>query len=297
LHVETDYGGQAAYDAQAWQGGQPGFGTQQGFGGEPGYTVSPDPRRGRGIRAGSAAAVAILLLSVTGLGVSLAGIATQMLPRQFTAHQRQQIVDWETAKRWREWPAGKIFPASVRYPAPAEVGGAMTLTARRIGIARQASCQAATDVPVAVVLMRNGCQAMLRATYADWTDSYVVTVGVATFQGSAAAGQAHHQLTGPALTSTSGAGEALGVRPVRFAHTPAAWFYNDRRQISGNATEGTYVVFYAIGYADNRKRQPVSSDSYAYSEMLSLGTGVAQDVMSTLAKPPQPPHCPGTPGC
>lgn len=295
----TDYGGQAAYDAQAWQGSQPGFGSQQEFGGAPGFTVSPDPgqtRRGR-IRARSTAAVAVLLLGVTGLGVSLAGLATQILPRQFTAHQRQQITDWEAGKRWRTWPAGKIFPASVRYPAPAVLGSAMTLTARRIGIARQASCRAATDAAVATVLARNGCQAMLRATYADLTDSYVVTVGVAAFPGSAAAGQARRQLDGPALASTGGAGVAPGVRAVLFPHTAAAWFGDNQRQMSGNAADGTYMVFYAIGYADSRVRQQVSTDTYTYSEMRSLGSGVAQDVISALARPPLPPHCPGAPGC
>lgn len=251
------------------------------------------PRRRRRGRA-RAAAVIILILGLAGLGVSLAGVAAQVFPRQFTAHQQRQILDWEVSKRWRDLKAGQIFPALVHYPAPSELGGsALLLSADRIGIASQASCPAAADTAVAAVLVRNGCQAMLRATYADRTDSYVVTVGVAAFPGSAAASAAHRELSG----STQNGRAVVGVRTVPFRGTRAAWFSNSRRQISANTNAGTYVVFYTIGYADRRQQVAVDSDSYAYSEMDSLGAGVAQAVVSVLAKPPPSPRCPGTPGC
>jgi hypothetical protein len=290
--VATDYGGQAAYSGRAWQGGQPGS--------APHYGPAAGRRRGRG----RGVAIAALILGVAGLGVSLAGAAMQVLPRQFTAHQQRQILNWEIGKRWREMPAGTIFPAYVRYPAPPELG-ALTLTAVRIGIARQASCRAATDAAVAAVLDRNGCQAMLRATYADRTDSYVVTVGAAAFSGSAAATAAHRESASLARTG-AGAGArakgktarvAPGVRTVRFAGTPAFSFRDAQRQISESRAAGTYIVFYTIGYADDRPQERVASDSYTYSEMTSFGGGVAQAVLSGLAKPPPPPHCPGTPGC
>lgn len=250
----------------------------------------------------------MLILGVAGLGVSLAGVAMQVLPRQFTAHQQRQILNWEIGKRWREVPAGKIFPSYVRYPAPSELG-ALTLTAIRIGIAGQASCRAATDTAVAAVLDRNGCRAMLRATYADRTDSYVVTVGVAAFSGSAAASAAQREITSLARTGAgTGVGArarakgktavvAPGVQTVRFAGTPAASFYNAQRQISESRAAGTYIVFYTIGYADDRPLERVASDSYTHSEMTSFGGGVAQAVLSGLARPPRPPRCPGAPGC
>lgn len=286
--VATDFGGQAAYSGRAWQGGQPGSARPRG--------------RGRGV------AVAMLILGVAGLGVSLAGAAMQVLPRQFTAHQQRQILNWEIGKRWREMPAGTMFPGYVRYPAPSELG-ALTLTAIRIGIARQASCRAATDSPVAAVLDRNGCLAMLRATYADRTDSYVLTVGVAAFSGSAAASAALREIASLARTAAGAAGGAgarakgktagvaPGVRTVWFANTPAASFYNAKRQISESRAAGTYIVFYTIGYADDRPLERVATDSYTYSEMTNFGSGVAQAVLSGLAKPPPRPHCPGTPGC
>jgi len=286
LHVATDYGSQAAYGAQAWDGGQPGSGFQR----PPG-------------RARRAAAVALLILGVAGIGVSLVGMAMQLLPRHFTARQQQQIVDWEAGKRWRELTAGTIFPASVQYLSPSVLGAGtpVKFTATRIGIARQASCTAATDATVGAVLSRNGCKAVLRATYVDATDSYVVTAGVAVLPGMAQASAVGRELAGVApATKSSGAGSAKvadGIRPVSFKGTPAAWFTYENRQIAASASAGTYVVFYTIGYADQRPVVPVATDNYVYSEMTSLAVGVRQAIVNTLAQPVPAPHCPGTPGC
>ena len=244
---------------------------------------------------GRSTAVAALVLGIAGVALSLVGVASQLLPRQFTAQQQRQIADWEVGKRWRELPAGRIFPPSVRYPAPVALDdyAGLRLIASRIGIARQASCTAATDSVAGAVLRRNGCEAMLRATYVDGTDSYVVTVGVAVLPGTAQATAAGRELAG----AVGAAGVAPGVRTVPFKGTPAAGFSNGRREISASKIAGTYVVLYTIGYADNRSRVPVSADGYADAEMTSAGQGVAQAVVSVLGAPAPPPHCPGTPGC
>lgn len=237
----------------------------------------------------------MLVLGIAGLGVSLAGLTMQLMPRQFTARQQQQIIDWEAAQRWRVTPAGQIFPASVSYTATSALGGDLSLSANRIGIARQASCAAATDPTAAAVLTRNGCQAVLRATYTDGTDSYVVTIGVAAFSTTAQAAAAERELTGPTLTRAGDVPQ--GVRTVAFKDTPAAWFTDGRRQISASRSAATYVFFYTVGYADDRPLVQVASDQYTDGEMTSLGTGVAQAVESMLAKPVKQPHCPGAPGC
>jgi hypothetical protein len=238
-----------------------------------------------------AAAVTVLVLGVAGLGASLAGAATQLLPRQFTVSQQRQIADWEVGSRWRTSEAKAIFPAIVSYPPPRALvdPSRLTLTARRLGIARQASCAAAADAPVAAVLTRNGCTEMLRATYVDGTGSYVVTVGVGVMPGSAQAAAAEKEL--PAARRDA------GVHAVRFAGTPAAWFTNPRRQLSASVAAGPYIFFYTIGYADDRPWVPVTADSYADAEMTSLGLGVARVVDSALTVPAPAPHCPGTPGC
>jgi hypothetical protein len=238
-------------------------------------------------------AVAVLALGVAGLAVALVGLAFQLLPRQFTAQQQRQITDWEIGKRWRAMPAGTIFPPSLQYAAPASVSDdpALRLSASRIGIARQATCAAATDSAVATVLTGQRCEAMLRATYADGTDSYVVTVGVAVLPGSAQVAIAER-----ALARVTG-GDGKGVHAVPVAGTPAAAFTDSRRQLSGSMAAGPYLVFYTIGYADDRPRVPVVADSYADAEMMAAGQGVARAVASVLGKPVPPPHCPGTPGC
>ena len=87
-------------------------------------------------------AVTLLVLGAVGFIGSVAGLASQAMPRKFTASQQRQITDWEMGKRWRELPAGVIFPASVSYPPPASLDDdpSLTLSAQRVGIASQASC-------------------------------------------------------------------------------------------------------------------------------------------------------------
>jgi hypothetical protein len=60
---------------------------------------------------------------------------------------------------------------------------------------------------------------------------------------------------------------------------------------------GPYLVFYTIGYTDDRPRQLVSADAYGDAEMTAAGEGVAQAVKSMVDKAVPPPQCPGTPGC
>ena len=229
-------------------------------------------------------------------GLGLVGFGTgalvQAMPRKFTAQQRQQITDWQFGKRWRDLTAAAIFPASVSYPAPAALNDdpSLSLSAERLGVAKQASCASATDPAAAAVLDRDGCAAILRATYVDGTDSYVVTVGAAVLPGTAKASSAARAIAG-----ADGVRSALHAVPV--TGTPAAAFTDKRRQLSGVVSAGTYVVLYTVGYADTRPKEPVTGDSYTDAEMTSAGAGVAHDVLSVLAAPVPPPSCPGAPGC
>ena len=242
--------------------------------------------------------ITALVLGIVGLGISLVGIVPRLLPRQFTTLQQQQIKDWEAGARWRTLPAGSIFPATVRYPPPTALDDAgLTLTASRIGIAKQASCRKATDPAAAVdpaaaaVLARHGCEAVLRASYVDGTSSYVVTVGVAVLPGEAQAKAANRELASDAARA------GASVLTVPFTGTPAADFTNNRREISGRAVAGNYLILYTIGYADDRPRVKVTADSYADAEMTAAGAGVAQAVRSVLGATVPAARCPGTPGC
>jgi hypothetical protein len=307
MQVATEYGG--AYGDQSWRDAEPQYPGQPMRGDGPSKDGAQQPeaqqpevqpsglRQRRRTSASTALAAIALVLGLLGLIVSVFGVATQVLPRRFTGEQQQQIVNWEFGRSWRELSAGAIFPASVSYPPPNVLDdgspSALALAARRIGIARQATCRAAADVAAAAVLVHDGCSAMLRATYTDATNSYVVTVGVAVLPSTAQAAAA--------ASALGRAGEVGGIVPgvhaVAFKGTAAAWFTNQRRQLSGSIWAGTYVALYTVGYADSRPREPVSGDVYAGGEMASVGVGVARAVLAAVGKPPAPPHCPGTPGC
>ena len=106
--------------------------------------ASGDPLR-RGVRGRRAVALIVLVLGLAGLAVSAFGVATQLLPRQFSAAQQRQIENWQIASRWQQLPAGQIFPASVRYQLSNTVlqdATPLDLNAQRIGIAPQPDCGA-----------------------------------------------------------------------------------------------------------------------------------------------------------
>jgi hypothetical protein len=264
-------------------------------------TRGQPPRRS--LRRRRLTALIALLLGLAGLAVSLNGVATQLLPRQFTAGQREQIEAWEIASRWRVLAAGQVFPASVAYQLPAQVlqGPApLSLAAVRVGIAPQSGCNGGVTTAAAAVLHRGGCEAVLRATYVDSTRSYVMTVGVAVLPTASAAATAAAGLTRPRLAAArdlTGTGKlTAGVQVVSF-RGPAASLYNYSRQISASFADGPYLVMYAAGYADGRPRVRVSEDKYSDAEMTSLAAGVARWVANTLAARPAPPRCPGAPAC
>ena len=200
-------------------------------------------------------------------------------------------------------PAGQIFPASVSYQLSAQVlqdSSPLNLEALRVGIAPQSGCTTgAITAAAAAVLRREGCKAVLRATYVDATRSYVTTVGVAVLPSDAAARKASQSLSQPQLTAADNARTdrlPAGILVVRY-HGSAAAMFNYSRQISASFADGPYLVMYAAGYADSRPRVPVASDRYSDAEMTSLAKGVAQLVADTLAAQPASPHCPGSPGC
>lgn len=293
--MATDYGGTCG--GKPWHDAQPQYTGQPPYGGPP-YGRPPEwtPRPDRGLlaRRQRTRIITIILLALGGLGLFGFGIGAslQVMPRKFTAAQQRQITDWEFGKRWRDLAAGVIFPASVSYTAPSALDDdpSLALSARRVGLAKQASCASVTDPAAAAALDREGCVAVLRATYVDETDSYVVTVGAAALPGAAKAATAAR-----AIKSTRGARSAVHTVPVK--GTPASGFTDKRRQLSGVVSAGTYVVLYTVGYTDTRPHEPVTRDDYTDGEMTSAGAGVAHDVLSVLAAPVPPPHCPGTPGC
>src|SRR5262249_46726078 len=132
------------------------LGRSPGAGGD---TPASRPRRG-GRRGGRLLLAARLVAALAGPIVSVGAAAPQFLPRHFSATQRNQIMTWEVGKRWRSWPAGRIFPSAIGYDLPGSAFGtnkSLTLQAQRVGIAPQASCRKATARPVGRMLAERGC--------------------------------------------------------------------------------------------------------------------------------------------
>lgn len=216
-----------------------------------------------------------------------AGIVTQVLPRQFSARQQRRLQAWEIGKRWHEWPAGRIFPATVRY----RDGGGGRAGARRLGIAGKATCAAAADAAVVRVLAQHGCVAVLRATYTDATDALAVTVGVVVLPRASAASASFRALTGQGMRADA------GVRAVPFAPLAGGFRDPQRQAFSAINLAGPYLVLSASGYADGRPQVHGVTDAYAVGEMQSLADGVARSIASRLGATPPPLRCPGAPGC
>jgi hypothetical protein len=238
-------------------------------------------------------ALTALLAGMAGLAASAAGVSSQLLPRKFTAAQQQQIMNWEVARRWQVLPAGTIFPASITYQLPGYALASSTelpLTAYRVAISPQTTCVQAADPAAALVLSAHHCTAMIRATYADETDSMLVTIGVAVMPGAGAARAAAGELS-------SGPEVRPGVRTAPFRGTLAALFGDRQRQLSWAASAGPYVILSTAGYANGMPREAVAADPYADQEMTSLADGVAQAIGTPLGVQPPLPRCPGAPGC
>jgi len=264
--------------------------TATGYGARPPQPrAASRPRRGRGRRL---LLVLGLLAGLAGLAVSAGAAAVQYLPRNFTPAQRQQIMAWEVAKRWRTWPAGRIFPSAIGYSLPGTAfggGPSLPLEAMRVGIATQASCKSAIGPAAGRVLEQRGCVAVLRATYQDSTQTLAVTVGVAVMRtpSAARAAAALYRNVGP----------QPWLRAVSFRRTATAHFAGPGHKVGWRSARGPYLVLATVGYADGRPWLSQGHDTYTKAEMHSLVSGVGGSVASRLGASPAVPRCPGSPGC
>ncbi|HEY8046106.1 MAG TPA: hypothetical protein VIF35_17700 [Streptosporangiaceae bacterium] len=237
-------------------------------------------------------ALAGFVLALAGLGVSAGSVVLHVLPRTFSRGQQQQLAAWEIGKRWRTWPAGRIFPGVIPYQVPAAAlasGSPARLTATRIGIAPATSCPSATSPKAWPVLARQRCTTVLRATYQDSTGAFAVTIGIAVLPSPAQATNALHALPAQAT--------AAGVRAVPFGHTLAGSFSDAARQLSAISAAGPYLIMSTVGYADGRPRVRESADPYDKDEMLSAADGISDWIAARIGASSPPVSCPGGPAC
>src|SRR5262249_4201652 len=158
------------------------------------------------------------------------------------------------------------FPSVIRYQLsgePLSSPGSLGLTARRLEIARQATCASVAGAKWVIPLLTRGhCQAMLRATYADESSSLVLTVGAAVLHDQASAVTVARDLS---RQRSGGHGAIAGtvlLRPLAVPGTPAVGFGMRQRQFSWVVNAGSYLVVATVGFADGRPHVPVGTDSY-----------------------------------
>lgn len=234
----------------------------------------------------------VLAAGLAGLALSAVGIAHQLLPRRFTPAQRRAISAWEMERRWRDLPAGEIFPATVSYELPSYDLGAtsnLVLDARRLGISPAAKCSSAATGTAVRVLSDQRCSGALRATYVDSSGSMVATVTVAVLPSTSAADDVISALPG---SST----DRMVIRALSIAGTPAAGFDDDDRQLSRTEAVGPYVIMVTVGFSDGRHHMRLT-DPYVNTEMDSLVSGLMSAATAKLGAPLPVPSCPGAPGC
>lgn len=168
------------------------------------------------------------------------------------------------ARRWRAWPEGRIFPATLGYRTS-------LLTkerAARVGIAPGHVCAAGLTGTAAALARRDGCVAVLRATYLDSLQGVVYTTGVVAFRSPAAAGAfaraaAHDRL--PA-----------GLRAFPLPGTGTSRFADGARQAQASRQAGPYVVLTVAGYADGRPRGAGNRRSSVFAPARQLAAEVLQ---------------------
>jgi hypothetical protein len=228
----------------------------------PAAPSGPRPPRAPGpllVAAGCAAVLAVA-------GVRLAG----EMARGPTAAERAAAVATEIARRYRTWPAGRIFPDGLRYTL--DEGSAET--ARRVGIGTDTRCGTAVDPRLSGSLTARACLAVLRATYLDQAQGLAVTVGVAAFPDTASARAA--------VAWFPAGAPSPGLRALPFPGTVAARFADAARQAAAAAQRGPYVVAATVGYADGRPTLRAARD---LPDLAELAPQLVDGVLRPLTKP------------
>ncbi|MFC5185352.1 hypothetical protein [Actinomadura harenae] len=221
------------------------------FHGPPAEPPGPPRAVVLGLRARQWMIVAAALGCVYALvgGAALVSAWTS-LHRGPTNAEIQVAARAEVARRWEAWPAERIFPERISY----EVRRGRTEFAGRAGIAAEADCSVSVDPPVAAVLTRNGCRAVLRATYVDQIQGVATTIGVAVFADATTADRVLREVP----PDQEGTPVRNGVRAIAFPGTAAARFTDAARQDSTADRGGPYLVLTSSGETDGRPAASVA---------------------------------------
>ena len=235
--------------------------------GSAGEPVRPPRRKARLIGI-----IALIVVGLAAIGGGAGGLVWAHL-RKPTPAQVDAAGQQEYMQQWRWLTAGQIFPAKVSYTGAAGDQANATL----VGIVPQAPCAAAFDASVARVLDAAGCVTVLRATYADASDTALVTIGVVVMPSTAVADSVSGKLE---------LDQSHGLLPVSFPGTIAGKFTPKARETVGDRdTAGRYLVFYAGGYADGRK---TAADTNDEEVTFGMPSGLALSLVDTFSAPADP---------
>ncbi|SEK45565.1 hypothetical protein SAMN05660976_00590 [Nonomuraea pusilla] len=219
------------------------------------------------------AASALTLVCAVAAGVAASAAAAEFTrgpsPAELHAASRREV-----AERWRSWPAGRVFPATLLYSA--EQGGVER--ASRIGISPRTDCAEAVDPEAVAALRAAGCLGVLRATYIDALRGVLVTVGVVALPDERAAARAK------AVFPESG-DPVPGVRPLAFHGTVADRFSPSVRQAGSVRQSGPYVVLTAAGQVDGR---PARALAERRTSIFAFAPEISESVLAGLSTPRLP---------
>lgn len=227
------------------------------------------PRRALRMTITALGGVACLVTAIVTGTVARAELTRPPTRAELSAAARAAV-----AARWRDWPAGRIFPSSLGYTTS-------LLTqerADRAGIAPGHGCPAALAGAVAGLARHDGCLALLRASYTDQLDGIVYTTGVLAFPSPARAAAFAHSAQADPLPA--------GLRAFPLAGTGSARFTDAARETAVTRQAGPYVVLAVAGYADGR---PAGIGEPRASVFAPAGQ-LAADLLRPLAAQPVV-HC------
>ncbi|MFF5206862.1 hypothetical protein [Streptosporangium sp. NPDC000396] len=231
----------------------------------------PDQRRHAWPVLIVASVLTLICAAVAAVASSAAGAELTRGPS--SAELDRAAID-EMTRRWQSWPAGRIFPETIRYAA--EQGGEEK--ARRVGISPETRCDRAVDAALGKALRRAGCQGVLRATYLDALQGVVVTVGVAAFAGETGAAEARAALPRDGRPSP-------GLRALAFPGTVTDRFGQAERQSSLVRQAGPYVVMTTAGQVDGRPAKAVGEQRPA---LFAFTGDIADRILADLSTPVRP---------
>jgi hypothetical protein len=222
---------------------------------------------------GSGPVILFSLAAAVCLAVALAaGAAARAdLIRKPSTAQREAAAAEAVADRWRDWPAGHIFPATLTY----STNLLTSETASRVGVAPESTCGTAIEPSLMRLAAGEHCRAGLRATYVDELDGVVYTIGVLAFPDSHDAAMFATRLT----ASETG---PISLLPLALPDTASAQFGPAAGQASTASHGGPFVVLTVAGYADG---EPAGPGQQARPAIFTPAAQLAGDVIGPLTRP------------